>query len=44
MQTNTINSTYATMNRVAVRFKMNFVGIAQKDKQAQELHDVMSGK
>lgn len=43
-QTLAINSTYGTMNRVAVRFGLNFVGIAQNANQVKNLHNKMIGK
>lgn len=39
-----INSTYGTLNRVAKRFGLNFVGIAQTNPQANTLHNKMIGK
>lgn len=39
-----INSTYGTLNRVAKRFSLNFVDIAQTNPQANTLHNKMIGK
>lgn len=43
-QSAAINSTYGTFDRIARRFKLNFVGIAQTDKQVTRLHNKMIGK
>lgn len=43
-QTAAINSTYGSLNRIAKRYKMHFVGIAQTDRQADQLHQKMIGK
>ncbi|BDR52517.1 hypothetical protein KIM372_04240 [Bombiscardovia nodaiensis] len=43
-QTNAINSTYGTMNRIAKRFSLNFVGIGQTSDQIKQLHQTMIGK
>lgn len=43
-QTAAINSTYGTLNRIAKRFGMHFVGIGQTDHQIQDLHNKMVGK
>ncbi|BDR61202.1 flavodoxin family protein [Lactobacillus xylocopicola] len=43
-QTLAINSTYGTLKRVSVRFGLNFVGIAQTDRQATQLHNKMIGQ
>ncbi|BDR57422.1 hypothetical protein KIMC2_19840 [Xylocopilactobacillus apis] len=42
-QTLAINSVYGTMNRVAIRFNMNFVGIGQTTEQINQLHNKMIG-
>lgn len=43
-QTAAIKSTYGTLNRIAKRFGMHFVGIGQTDRQVQQLHNKMIGK
>lgn len=43
-QTRAINATYGTLDRVAKRFGLNLVGIAQNRDQAQHLQTVMLGK
>lgn len=43
-QTAAINSTYGSLNRIAKRFKMHFVGIAQTKSQVQSLHRRMNGQ
>lgn len=43
-QTRAINATYGTLDRVARRFGLNLVGIAQSKDQAQHLQAVMLGK
>lgn len=43
-QTAAINSTYGSLNRIAKRFDMNFVGIAQTDSQIRQMHQKMIGK
>jgi len=43
-QTAAINSTYGSLNRIATRFKMHFVGIAQTNNQINRLHQKMIGK
>lgn len=43
-QTRAINATYGTLNRVSIRLGLNFVGIAQTDRQANTLHNKMIGK
>lgn len=43
-QTAAINSTYGSLNRISIRFKMHFVGIAQTDSQIQKMHQKMIGK
>lgn len=43
-QTAAINSTYGTLNRIAKRFGMNFVGIGQTNQQINRLHQKMVGK
>lgn len=43
-QTRAINATYGTLDRVARRFGLNLVGIAQNKDQAQHLQAVMLGK
>ncbi|MEK0305967.1 flavodoxin family protein [Bifidobacterium favimelis] len=43
-QTRAINATYGTLDRVAKRFGLNLVGIAQNRDQAQRLQTVMLGK
>ncbi|BDR59212.1 hypothetical protein XA3_16530 [Xylocopilactobacillus apicola] len=42
-QTLAINSVYGTMNRVAIRFNMNFIGIGQTTEQINQLHNKMIG-
>lgn len=39
-----INSTYGSLNRIAIRFNMHFVGIAQTDNQIRNLHKKLIGK
>lgn len=39
-----INSTYGSLNRIAIRFQMQFVGIGQTSKQVNALHQKMIGK
>lgn len=43
-QTAAIDSTYGSLNRIAIRFKMHFVGIAQTNNQIKTLHQKMIGK
>lgn len=43
-QTAAINSTYGSLNRIAKRFQMHFVGIAQTNSQIHRLHQKMIGK
>lgn len=43
-QTLAINSTYGTLNRIAKRFGLHYVGNASNDSQAQQLHQKMIGK
>lgn len=43
-QTRAINATYGTLNRVSIRFGLNFVGFAQTNRQANTLHNKMIGK
>lgn len=43
-QSAAINSTYSSLNRIAKRFDLNFVGIAHTDKQINKLHNKMVGK
>lgn len=43
-QTVAINATYGTINRVAKRFGLNFVGIAQNSEQIKKLQLKLDGK
>lgn len=43
-QSAAINSTYGSLNRIAARFHMHFVGIAQTNSQVHRLHQKMIGK
>lgn len=43
-QTAAIDSTYGSLNRIAIRFKIHFVGIAQTNNQIKTLHQKMIGK